>query len=268
MVPRLRERVQRSALELRRPKWQRDPHFDLRRHVRPMSLPSAEPGAELEVVSGALLSQPLDLRRPPWELWYLEGLPGGRFAIGAKFHHSLADGDSADHLLAQLFPSIRAAAAHPRGPVPAREGPRTDLVAAPRSRAGFAHPRHLVRRARRQVRRLALSSALAPPRRSAPETPLNRGPVGRDRSVRLLSMPLADVRLAKAALGTTVNSFLVAAVAGALRGYLARQGLPEVNLVALVPVSLREPGSASSISSSRTRWDRQCPTRAVGERRS
>lgn len=243
MVPRLRDRVRRSALAVRRPRWQRDPHFDLRRHVRPMPLPSAEPGAELEVVSGALLSQPLDLRRPPWELWYFEGLPGGRFAVGAKFHHSLADGDAGDHLLAQLFPTIRAAATDRRDePGPAREGPRTDLVAARKSSAALARPRHLVRRARRQVRRLALSSALAPPRRSAPETPLNRGPVGRDRSIRLLSMPLADVRLAKAALETTVNSLLVAAVAGALRGYFARQGLPAVNPVALVPVSLREPG--------------------------
>lgn len=215
-----------------------------------MPLPSVEHRSELEAASGALLSQPLDLRRPLWELWYFEGLPDGRFAIGATFHHSLADGASADHLLAQLFPSSRVAAAHRRDePTPGRGGPRADLadtsgrrVAALRKSAALAHPRRLVRRARRQVRRLALSSALSPPRRSAPETPLNRGPVGDDRSVRLLSVPLADVRLAKAALETTLNSFVVAAVAGAVRGYLVRDGLPVVTMVALVPVSLHEPG--------------------------
>lgn len=250
MVPRLRHRVRRGMLELRRPRWQNDPDFDLRRHMRQMPLPPAERESELEAVSEALLSQPLDLRRPLWELWYFEGLPGGRFAIGAKFHHSLADGTSAEHILAKLFPSSRVTAAYLGGePGPARERPGSDLagpgapsVAALKKKAAFVHPRRLVRRVRRQVRRLALSSAVSPPRRSAPQTPLNRGPVGNDRSVRLLSMPLSDVRLAKAALETTVNSLVVAGVAGALRGYFVRRGLPAVNLVALVPISLHEPG--------------------------
>ncbi len=43
---------------------------------------------------GRLCSQPLDLSRPAWQMGFVEGLAGGRFALVAKIHHSLVDGVS------------------------------------------------------------------------------------------------------------------------------------------------------------------------------
>lgn len=246
LVPRLRQRVRRDVLELRRPRWQPDPAFDIGRHVRPMALPTANSRSQLEALCEALLRDQIDLRRPLWELLYVEGLPAGRFAVGARFHHALADGAAVSHVLTQLFPPLyeadvrpvlaparRAARTYDREPS-ARGVGRTRTLLAP------ARFRPFRRRIRRGIRRLWLPVTLARRRPPAPETPLNRGSDSLHRSVRLLSMPLDDLRRAQTGLEATINSLLVAAIAGGLRRYMLRLGWPAINLVALVAVSVRE----------------------------
>jgi len=241
LAPRLRQRVRRGALELRRPRWEEDRDFDLRRHVRPMERPSAASASDLESLSAALLNAPMDLGRPLWELRYIEGLPGGRFAAGVRFHHSLGDGNANTRLLAQLFPPLAGSDpgihqepdAAPAGP---RAGPARAVMGGAlrlRRRVASLHPRRLLRRARRRARAIALAQGS---RSAAPD------PVSVARSVRLLSVPLAGVRHARQALDTTVNSLAVAAVAGALRRTAIRRGAPAVNSFALIAVSVRRAG--------------------------
>src|SRR5512139_144899 len=59
-------------------------HLNLAYHVRHTSLP--EPGSEqqLRVLAARIFSQQLDRTKPLWELWLVEGLKGGRFAIIGK----------------------------------------------------------------------------------------------------------------------------------------------------------------------------------------
>lgn len=244
-LPRLQQRVRRGALELRRPRWEHDPGFEVERHVRPARLPDPGPCSELESLSATLLSHPLDLRRPLWELWYFEGLPGGRFAAGGRVHHALGDGLGTSHLLSRLFaPEPVAAGGRDEAELTEAGLQRAEARGRRLAAAGAAvlYPARLAQRFRREARRLGLPAALALPTAPAPDTPLNRGPIDPRRSVRLLSLPLSDLRHAHRALGTTVTGLVLAALAGALRGYFDRHGWPAAEPLALVAVSLRQRG--------------------------
>ena len=93
LVPRYRQRIAEVPLAQARPRWVDDERFDLRYHVRNTALP--EPGSEyeLQVLAGRVFSHHLRRDRPLWEMWLVEGLDRGRFAILSKTHHALVDGD-------------------------------------------------------------------------------------------------------------------------------------------------------------------------------
>ncbi|MCB1270361.1 MAG: wax ester/triacylglycerol synthase family O-acyltransferase, partial [Microthrixaceae bacterium] len=80
-IPRYRQRVRTVPLELGRPVWADDPHFNLSYHVRHTALPAPGGDEELCGLMGRLMSQPLDRERPLWETWLVEGLSGGRWAL-------------------------------------------------------------------------------------------------------------------------------------------------------------------------------------------
>src|SRR5215475_8995939 len=60
---------------------------------------------ELKRLAGRIFSQALDRNRPLWELWLVEGLAGGRFAVLSKTHHALVDGVSGVDIATVLFDS-------------------------------------------------------------------------------------------------------------------------------------------------------------------
>src|SRR5215216_2816344 len=105
LVPRYRQRLAFVPLGQGRPKWVDDPHLNLRYHVRHTSLP--EPGAEaqLKALAGRVFSQQLDRDKPLWELWLVEGVERGRFALLSKTHHALVDGISGVDIVSVLFDS-------------------------------------------------------------------------------------------------------------------------------------------------------------------
>jgi diacylglycerol O-acyltransferase / wax synthase len=82
--------------------WIDDPGFNLSHHVRRVAIPRPGDDAELSRAIARALERPLDLDRPLWECWVIEGLKGNRWAILMKIHHCLADGNSAAQLLARL----------------------------------------------------------------------------------------------------------------------------------------------------------------------
>ena len=43
-------------------------------------------------LAGRIFSQPLDRGRPLWEMWIVDGLADGRFAVVNKMHHALQMG--------------------------------------------------------------------------------------------------------------------------------------------------------------------------------
>ncbi|MGV9482025.1 wax ester/triacylglycerol synthase domain-containing protein [Gordonia aichiensis] len=96
LVPRYRKVVVEVALGLARPVWADDPDFDINFHIRRSGLPSPGTMADLEDLVSRVMSRPLDRSRPLWEMYLIEGLEDGGFAILTKSHRCLIEGGSAE----------------------------------------------------------------------------------------------------------------------------------------------------------------------------
>ncbi|MFL5273899.1 MAG: WS/DGAT/MGAT family O-acyltransferase [Anaeromyxobacteraceae bacterium] len=251
-VPRYRQRLAFVPFGTGRPVWVDAADLDLEYHVRHTALPP--PGGEepLRKLAGRLFAQRLDRGKPLWELWLIEGLGEGRFAVLSKTHHCMVDGLSGVDLATVLHDATPERSAPPAAPPwmprPAPGGPAL-LAAAVRDQ--LTHPLELTRDALRPetpgrkmlrelvggVKPLLHISQLGP----APESSLNQ-PIGPHRRWETLSLDLAAVKRVRAALGGKVNDVILAAVAGALRTLLQARGeTPAGDLRAFVPVSVRRP---------------------------
>ncbi|MCH9676585.1 MAG: wax ester/triacylglycerol synthase family O-acyltransferase, partial [Actinomycetia bacterium] len=91
-VPRYRQRVKEVPLGLFRPVWVDDTSFDVSYHVRRSALPKPGNRAQLDELVARLMSRPLDRSRPLWEMYLIEGLSEGQFAVVTKSHEALVDG--------------------------------------------------------------------------------------------------------------------------------------------------------------------------------
>ena len=93
--PRYRQRVQSVPARLANPVWVDDDAFDVSYHVRRAALPRPGDEEQLEEFVARITSRPLDRGRPLWEVYFVEGLSKGRFAIVTKAHQALVDGINA-----------------------------------------------------------------------------------------------------------------------------------------------------------------------------
>jgi len=220
-----------------------DDGLDLDYHVRHNALP--RPGAIkalLEAVSyqhGAVL----DRHRPLWEYHLYEGIADGRFATAFKTHHAMADGISlARYTLEGMSPDPdNRSCTPPWADRPAYSGTR---ASRPRSNVVTRTARSLTvgAAAMRTLREMANDTAASVPY-EAPRSIFN----GRITGARRFAgdkWPLARLKAIATEAGTTVNDVVLATCGGALRDYLVEiDALPDRSLIAMVPVSLRRPGS-------------------------
>ena len=108
LAPSARDRLALRSLNLDHPYWISDPNFDLEYHVRHVALPRPGDWTQLMRLAGRLHSLPLDLTKPLWEFWLVEGLdaiprlPAGSYAIIWKLHHAAADAMGSAELLSVL----------------------------------------------------------------------------------------------------------------------------------------------------------------------
>jgi hypothetical protein len=91
-VPRYRQRIRTVPGHIANPVWVDDERFDLSYHIRRSALPRPGSDLQLEELVARLQARPLDRQRPLWELYLVEGLSGGRFALVSKVHQALVDG--------------------------------------------------------------------------------------------------------------------------------------------------------------------------------
>ncbi|SPM32692.1 diacylglycerol O-acyltransferase [Mycobacterium rhizamassiliense] len=100
-IPRCTQVLRTNALHGDR-QWIDNPKFDVAHHVHRTAALRPGDEAELSRAIAYALERPLDMTRPLWECWVIEGLKGKQWAILMKIHHHLADGTSAAHLLTRL----------------------------------------------------------------------------------------------------------------------------------------------------------------------
>jgi diacylglycerol O-acyltransferase len=257
LVPRFRQRLAEVPLNQGRPVWVDDPHFNLRYHLRHAGLPAPGSEEQLRTLAGRLFAQPLDRTKPLWEMWLVDRLGSGGFALIAKSHHALVDGINAVDITTVLFD------AEPDAPPPPPPAERT-WVARPLPTPAqllsdalierATHPEEIVHRAQAALElpgrlaagareRLQAAGALAfagrPP---ATPSPLNVE-VGPHRRYTWVDAELSQLQAIKDSLGGTVNDAVLAVVAGGIGRYLRRRAIDTRDLVlrTLVPIAVPAP---------------------------
>jgi len=261
---RFRERVETRAAGLW---WSEDPHFDIARHIKHARLPGAAGKAEFERYVGELAGRPLDRARPLWEFHIVEDYEGGA-AVVTRIHHAIADGIALVNVLLSLTDD------RPDAPIARR---KRNVHKQPGQGVAFGEMFGLAGRvvgaglrASDEVWRTSLEVAAHPTRAidylrdgagvaaelaylllmpSDTPTRFKGVPLGDKRVAWADPIPLPEVKAVSRAFGCSVNDMLLAAVAGALKGYLIEKGdrTEGVELRALVPVNLRAPGDGEAL---------------------
>ncbi len=259
-VPRYRQRVREIPGHLANPVWVDDEDFDVTYHVRRSALPRPGTDEQLQEFVARIQPRPLDRTRPLWEVYLVEGLAEGRFALVTKSHQALVDGIHAvdiAHVIVDGDPDREVPVTDTWRPakepsdVELLTGALVDAVRRPSEvidnvRGGVADVRAVGSRVLSTVGKLATTVARSAAR-PAPTSPLNVE-IGAARRWLMVGHDLEDYRKVRARLGggalrdeVTVNDVVLATVAGALRAWLLTRGeavTTASTVRAMVPVSV------------------------------
>ena len=249
LLPPFRWKLVEVPFGLHHPIWINDPDFDLDFHVRRAVWASPGGTAELRQFVAEVVGRPLDRQRPLWEMYVVEGLEGGRFALVTKTHHAAIDGVSGMEMtvnLLDLTPEPRVI--EPEDPPWRPERVPSDAEMVTFGVASLARQPLMAATAARRTALMAVNlwrrnrqPDVEPPPApfAAPATSLNV-PITPHRQFGTARLQLDDIKAVKRALGGTVNDVVLAVCAGALRRYLDDQDeRPDGALVAMVPISVR-----------------------------
>ncbi|MGE5321995.1 MAG: wax ester/triacylglycerol synthase family O-acyltransferase [Actinomycetota bacterium] len=253
-IPRYRQRVVAPLFNIGRPIWEFDPEFDVRNHVREVTLKRGT-GAEFKALSAKILSQRMDRRRPLWDITLVRGLKGNRTGFITRVHHCLADGVSGVDLMnVVLGPRpVAAPKGRPRFRVPPSRDPWAGIVddwinsytsIVDQALSTQADILNLVERivsgrgiARGKGAGKLLLEAAAPTEALHFNTTV-RGP----QQLAWLEVPLAEIKALKEACECSVNDVALTLVTMAVRRYAQLHGddIRGRLLRIMVPVNLRE----------------------------
>lgn len=258
-----RQRLVRVPFDLDHPMWIEDPEFDLEFHVRHIALPKPGDWRQLSIQVARLHARPMDLTKPLWEFYIVEGLdnveglPPGCFALVSKVHHAAIDGLSGVEMSAALHDLD--AKMTPREDKPDDWQPEdmpgvADLLVRSYFNTLMQPARVMETIGRSLPGMAALTGQVGKGdvslhnARLAPGTVLN-GKVSPHRVWDAVPLKLADVRAIKDAVpGATVNDVVLAIVGGGLRHYLGgKDQLPKETLTAMAPISVRGEGEKDAM---------------------
>ncbi|MEY3805291.1 MAG: hypothetical protein RIR69_103 [Actinomycetota bacterium] len=261
LFPRLRRRVLPAPGNIGNPTWVDDPTFDIRYHVRHISL--AEPGdfRQLLDLTTLLVADPFDRSRPLWHFVIVDGLANGRSALIQKLHHTVTDGQGGVELsmhyldlqrdpapLPPLDPELANAALGATSPdaTDALRGAMVDSVRLPLA---------LLKQVRDVVSDPSLIATIGTSTSATvkslltqlSETDGARSPLWTQRSLRrrleTAQVSYYDMRSAAKAMGGTLNTAFVTAAAHAAGRYHRELGAPVESLRTSMAISTRQASS-------------------------
>ncbi len=261
LLPRYLKRVVPAPLGLGLPTWEYDPEFDIRRHMKAVTLKRGT-NQELKALAGKLFSQVMDRQHPLWDVTVVRGLKGNRTGIIFRLHHCLVDGIAGVGLMHVLLDANAEAPRLPRKKikfkVPAPPDPLRSLTAGAvdtysdfvkRILSALADLLSMAERAAANG-----SGGIAPdefatlfPELTAFTERLRfnvvyRGP----QKFACTQIPLEDVKAIRQRCGTSVNDVILTLVTATIRRYCELHGdkVKGKLLRIMVPVNLR--GSTST----------------------
>jgi len=251
-VPRMHQRVVRSALAAGRASWVRDQNFDLDYHLRRIGAPGdGSFEAALEWASAGATA-PFDAARPLWDAVIVDRLVDGRTVVVIRAHHAIADGVRAIQMMAALL-DLEPDAASPEAP---REVGRTELspstsqilrafkrawVTNPQksselSRSAFEaglHPVQTLKNTNAYVR----SALRTMDRGHAQPSPLMAGR-GTSRRFTTMALPLDCLKAAAKKNAVTVNDVYLTALLGGVGKYHEAFELPPADVAVALPIDV------------------------------
>ncbi|MCP3983527.1 MAG: wax ester/triacylglycerol synthase family O-acyltransferase [bacterium] len=257
-----RQKLVRAPMNLDHPYWLEDPEFNLEFHVRHIALPHPGDWRQLCIQVARIQSRPMDLSKPLWEMYVIEGLdnvddvPTGSFAVMTKIHHAAIDGVSGAELAGAIHDmSPDAEPAPPDEDWQPEREPSYLEMAARTTLNNIRNPFRLMRTAGETVPGLTNFFGSSPEDeidevKEVPRTRFN-GTISCHRVVEGRNFSLQDIRdIRKRIPGATVNDVILTVCGGALRKYLEfHRELPDEPLVAMAPISVRsddETGTAGN----------------------
>lgn len=247
-IPHFRWKLHEVPLGLDLPYWVEDKHFSYDHHFKRIAVPSPGDRAALGEVVAHLYSKHLDRSKPLWEIWFIEGLPDGRFALLQKLHHCMMDGQGANKLgeiLCDFEPDAaprevdRAIAGAKAGKPPSQWRRSTNTIMhlarlpgeASREIYDFIRPKLWQQITGKQKQKK--NKPVVPPASFNAD-------IGSDRGFVFGSLPLAHIKAIKDHFDVSVNDVVLALVGCNMRAYLQAQGnLPAQPLRTSMIVSLR-----------------------------
>jgi WS/DGAT/MGAT family acyltransferase len=258
LAPIFRQKLLRVPLELDHPYWIEDERFDLEYHVRHVALPKPGDWRQFCIQASRIHARSLDMSRPLWELYLVEGLdafldlPKDSFAVLAKIHHAAIGVDAGADITTLLHDTTPDT---PQSPPPEPWFPDAPpgalgllwraayhnaiqpfMVAAPLTRAfGRVIP--------------VVLGALGDAWRNPDRFPLTRfnAEVSPHRVFETRRFTIDEFKRIRGLVkGATINDVVLAVCGGALRRYLAAQDeLPDASLIGVAPVSRRNGGDVA-----------------------
>src|SRR5271167_4817948 len=262
LIPRYRQRVVSVPFELGLPSWEFDPRFDIRNHIRGVTLKRGTEN-ELKTLAGKIVSESLDRQRPLWD-FTLARLKGGRTGIVTRIHHCLADGIAGvgvmnvimdDSPTPRPIPQVKRPAKASEQPKDATAVILNGLAKSYLSLVTGALTLHsgLINMAQQAVadpegppaEMIQLLSELATPAERLPFNTVCQGP----QKFAWTEVPLADIKAVKNKWGGTVNDVVLTTVTLAIGRYAEQRGvkLKGRSLRIVIPVNVRGNGDDTEL---------------------
>jgi diacylglycerol O-acyltransferase len=260
LIPRYLKRVVAPPFNIGLPSWDYDPEFDIRNHLREVTLKKGTDG-ELKALAGKLFGKVMDRQRPLWDLTLVRGLKGNRTGLIVRMHHCMVDGIAGVGIVSALMDTSAVIPRLPRKKfrVPPPRNASTSLVEGltgsysdfvNRILSAWSEALNMAEGSVASGGNLATEefSQLLPELTASTErlrfNVLYRGP----QKFAWAEIPLEEVKAIRHTCGTSVNDVLLALVTATIRRYSELHGdrVKGRLLRIMVPVNLRDSDSPAN----------------------